>query len=85
MTPLKTLIAAAGVVLGLIAVCEPAYADGRRGFRHNPSVHVSVGHWGRWGPGWGRWGPGWGWGASWADGVQVGAQVGVGVQLGWGP
>lgn len=67
MTSLKTLAAAVGVAIGLIAVSEPASANGRHGgFGHGPSVSFSFGHWGGpgyWGPGYwgpGYWGPGWG-------------------------
>ena len=66
MTPLKVLIAATSFALGLMAVSEPASANGRHGYRHGPSVNFSFGYWGGpryWGHGWGYGGPGWGyWG-----------------------
>lgn len=70
MTPLKALIAAASVAIGLLTVCEPADARGSHGhgYRHGPSVNFSFGYWGGpgyWGPGY--WGPGY-WGSGWGPG-----------------
>ena len=70
MTSLKTLVAAAAVAVGLIAVAQPAFAGGRHGHGHHHHHHgarLSFGFWG--GPGF--WGPGY-WGPSyWGRGTGV--------------